>query len=142
MKKRYIVAGILILLSLFSALLNHSYIGVIFQIILYGWFLYIIASVEKKGKDGPLVGSQKAQVIITEILGSFVAALFYHYCWKDRFPIKDKQSSKYFWIIFIVEILIVALIILIVAISPYVIPANKSLNQTQQKQTQQTTQNP
>ena len=70
MKKRYIIASILILISLPSAFSGLSgLVGLGVQIVTYSWFLFVINSVEKIGKDGPFTTNQKLQVIITIILG-------------------------------------------------------------------------
>ncbi|MBP9818170.1 hypothetical protein KBC75_05510 [Candidatus Shapirobacteria bacterium] len=49
------------------------------------------------GVDGELTKSEKIQVIAMMLINTPAAMVFYDYWWRQKLPIKAKQSNKYLW---------------------------------------------
>jgi|SRR5215475_5661126 len=112
-KLRYFFFGLFVLLGATPYLLpgyvasHPSYISLssislsVITIILLILVLYFIGYVERNTRgDPPLTRREKFFVIVTELLLPLIAAGFYYYCWKRRFPTKAWQANKYQWVIF------------------------------------------
>src|SRR5258708_3957811 len=106
MKKSYIVAAVVILLTIPSIVTSHNVLFIIQDLALV-WTLFVIKQVKK---DGALSGGEKAQVILTELFNPLIVGLFYYFSLNNQFPKKAKQAGKYALIILLVWIVLIALI--------------------------------
>lgn len=106
MKKRYVFAGLFIILWLINP---KPYIFLVIPALI--WTLILIRKIESKSKeDSPLKTGEKTQIIITELFLPIIAGMFYYYCFKNQFPLKAKQVRKYNWIIFSIQLVFFILI--------------------------------
>lgn len=109
MKIRYIFAGIIIILNLFT-ILRGEYLNLL-SLLLLGFVLYLINKVERTyQQDGSLTQNEKIQVILSEIFMPVIAGAFYYYCWKNKFPTRAGQANKYSWIIVGIMVLVIIVI--------------------------------
>lgn len=107
MKKRYLFAGLFVILWLIN---QKPYIFILIPDLI--WTLILTKKIETRSKgDSLLKKDEKIQVIITELFVPILAGMFYYYCLKNQFPLKAKQVGKYNWIIFFIELVIVVVII-------------------------------
>ncbi len=101
------MAGLVALVTVGQVVIGKNLEPNLISLGVLAYILYFINKIEKKyKKDGPLVGSEKLQVIVTEALAPILAQSFYYYCWRNELPMKAKQANRYGWIVIGIEILI------------------------------------
>ena len=119
LKPRYVFFGVVFFLAATPYLLpgyiasHPSYLSLssilvrVGSLLLLVLVLYFIRRLERNTKgDVSLTKSEKLFVITTELFAPIIAAAFYYYCWKRRFPTKAHQANKYQWVIFGVGMII------------------------------------